>query len=141
VSELTPDDDAAEVEEANARFYRAFESLEVAQMDQVWAHGDHVRCIHPGWCLLSGWDAVRQSWEAIFRDSREMRFSIADVDVHVDGNLAWVTCGENILSQARGQIAVTALLATNVFERRGAEWLMIHHHSSHTLATEPPSQP
>ncbi len=134
---MKSDDEAAEVEEANARFYRAFESLEISQMDQVWFHGGHVRCIHPGWCLLSGWEAVRQSWEAIFKDSREMRFSIADVDVHVDGNLAWVTCTENILSHARGQIAVTALLATNVFERLGGEWLMIHHHASHALPSEP----
>ncbi len=135
---MMPDDDAAAVEEANARFYRAFESLDMAEMDQVWSHGDHVRCIHPGWCLLSGWEAVRQSWEAIFKDSREMRFSISDVDVHVDRDLAWVTCTENILSHARGLIAVTALLATNVFERLGGEWLMIHHHASHTLPNGPP---
>jgi len=132
-------DDAAEVEEANARFYRAFESLEISQMEQVWARGENVRCIHPGWCLLSGWGAVRQSWEAIFKDSREMRFSIGDVDVHAEGDLAWVTCTENILSHARGQIAVTALLATNIFERVDGEWLMVHHHSSHTLPSEPAS--
>ena len=137
---LTPDDDAAEVEDANARFYRALESLDILQMEQVWSHGDHVRCVHPGWSLLSGWDAVRQSWEAIFRDSSEMRFSISDVDVHVDGDLAWVTCGEHILSQARGQIAVTALLATNMFERRGGDWLMIHHHASHTMPAGPPGE-
>ena len=134
---MTPDD-AAEVEEANARFYRAFESLELSEMDQVWSHGADVRCIHPGWCLLSGWEAVRQSWDAIFKSSREMRFSIGDVDVHVDGDLAWVTCTENILSSAGDRIAVTAILATNVFERHGGEWLMIHHHASHTL--QPGSQ-
>jgi len=137
---MRPDDDAAEVEEANARFYRAFESLDRAEMDQVWAHGDHVRCIHPGWCLLSGWEAVRHSWEAIFKDSREMRFSISDVDAHVEGDLAWVTCAENILSHARGQIAVTTLQATNVFERRGGDWLMVHHHASHRLPSEPPGE-
>ncbi len=137
MSGMTPDDDAAEVEDANARFYRAFESLDISQMDQVWSHTDSVRCIHPGWTLMAGWDAVRQSWEAMFRDSREMRFSISNVDIHVEGNLAWVTCSENILSDARGQIAVTTLLATNMFERRGGDWLMIHHHSSHTLPAEP----
>ena len=141
MSDLTPDDDAAEVEEANARFYRVIESLDISRMDQIWSHGDHVRCIHPGWCLLAGWEAVRQSWAAIFRDSHEMRFSIGNVDVHVEGDLAWVTCSENILSHARGQIAVTALLATNVFERRGGEWLMIHHHASPTLPAPPPDEP
>ena len=136
---MSPDDDAKEVHEANARFYRAFESLEISRMDQVWSHGDHVRCIHPGWHLLSGWDAVRQSWEAIFTNSGEMRFSIADIDAHVAGNMAWVTCAENILSHAHGQIAVTTLLATNMFEREGDRWLMIHHHASHVLMSEPGS--
>jgi ketosteroid isomerase-like protein len=127
-------DDATAVEEANARFYRAFESFEMSRMDEVWSHHEHVRCIHPGWALLSGWEAVRQSWEAIFRDSGEMRFAITDVDVHVEGALGLVTCRENILSHARGQIAVTALVATNLFERLDGEWLMIHHHASAMLA-------
>lgn len=135
---MTPDDESAELEEANARFYRAFEALDLTEMDQVWSHGEHVRCVHPGWAMLEGWEAVRQSWEAIFKDSREMRFSLGDVQARVGGDLGWVTCAENILSQVRGNIAVTTLIATNVFERRGAEWRMVLHHASHILTVEPP---
>jgi len=127
-------DDEAQVEAANERFYRAFESLDISTMEAVWAHGDHVRCIHPGWGLLSGWDAVRQSWEAIFQSTREMRFSVSDVRPSVDGYIGWVTCTENILSDVGGRVGVTAVLATNVFERRGDGWLMIHHHASHIFA-------
>jgi ketosteroid isomerase-like protein len=141
MSGLSPGDAAAEVERANARFYRAIESLDISRMDPVWSHGDHVRCIHPGWHLLAGWDAVRQSWETIFRNSHEMRFSIGNVDVHVTGDFAWITCSENILSHARGQIAVTTLVATNAFEREDGAWLMIHHHASHTMPTDPPGEP
>ena len=100
--DMTPDDEAAEAEEANARFYRAFEALDLAEMDRVWAHGEHVRCVHPGWALLEGWEAVRQSWEAIFKGSGEMRFSLGDVQARVTGDTAWVTCAENILSELRG---------------------------------------
>jgi ketosteroid isomerase-like protein len=136
---MNPDDEVAEVEEANARFYRAFESLDLAEMDRVWAHGEHVRCIHPGWCMLDGWEAVRQSWEAIFRGSQEMRFSVGSVQARAAGDVAWVTCTESILSDTRGNLTVTTLLATNVFERRGSDWLMVHHHASHVLTPEPPS--
>ena len=45
--------DLAEVEQANARFYQAFETLDLARMDQVWAHGEHVQC-----CLLYTSDAA-----------------------------------------------------------------------------------
>lgn len=139
MAELTPDEEHADIVQANARFYRAFESLDLGEMDQVWAHGEHVRCIHPGWGLLVGWDVVRESWDAIFKGSREMRFSIGDVRPYADGDLGWVTCTENILSHARGQVAVTSLLATNVFERRLGEWRMIHHHASHILSGGTPS--
>ena len=39
---MRPDDDAADVEEANARFYRAFETMDIAQMEPVWFHGDQL---------------------------------------------------------------------------------------------------
>ena len=59
---------------------------------------------------------------------------------HVEGGLGWVTCTENILSEARGNISVTSVLATNIFERHGAEWLMVHHHASHILTGDPAAQ-
>jgi ketosteroid isomerase-like protein len=129
--------DAAAVEGANARFYRAFETLDIAAMDRVWLHGEHVRCVHPGWPLLCGWDAVRESWRRIFENTEEMRFTLSEVNVSVRGDLAWVTCTENILSEVQGRVSVTAILATNVFERRAAEWQMVHHHASHVLAPAP----
>lgn len=132
-------DDADAVRAANARFYEAFESLTLGEMVAVWAHGDHVACVHPGWPRLSGWDAVRDSWEAIFRNTREMRFSLTDVQVEVRGDLAWVLCTENVLSEARGTLAATSILATNVFARQGSEWRLVLHHASHVLA--PPATP
>ena len=56
---------------------------------------------------------------------------------HAERDLAWVTCTENILSHTRGQIAVTRLVATNVFERVGRQWRMVHHHASHILTGDP----
>jgi ketosteroid isomerase-like protein len=130
-------DARSEAEEANRRFYRAFETLDLAEMEKVWAHGDHVKCVHPGWPLLSGWDAVRASWETIFSNTAEIRFTLAEVQVTVRGLLAWVTCTENILSQVRGRVSVTSVLATNIFEQSADGWLMIHHHASHVLGGSP----
>jgi ketosteroid isomerase-like protein len=126
--------DADAVRAANEAFYRAFENLDLAEMDPLWLHAERAACVHPGWPRLTGWPAVRDSWEAIFRNTREMRFTLTDVQVEVRGDLAWVLCTENILSEARGNLSVTAILATNVFERRGGGWLMVHHHASHILA-------
>lgn len=126
-------DDVEAVRSANERFYRAFESLRLAEMEPLWVHAIHVACVHPGWPRLSGWAATRESWDAIFRNTLEMRFTLTDVQVEVRGDLAWVICMENILSETRGNLSVTAILATNVFERHGADWLMVHHHASHVM--------
>ncbi|HXH83949.1 MAG TPA: nuclear transport factor 2 family protein [Candidatus Tectomicrobia bacterium] len=127
-------DASAEVEAANAAFYQAFEALDLEAMERVWAHGEHVACVHPGWPLLVGWDAVRASWETIFANTEEMRFTISDVRVAVGEDLAWVTCTENILSEVRGRLSVTSVLATNVFERDARGWRLVHHHASHVVA-------
>ena len=46
-----------------------------------------------------------------------MRFTITDVRAEVRGDLGWVHCTENIISETRGSLSITAILATNVFER------------------------
>ena len=124
-----------DLEAANARFYRAFEALDLAAMTDVWLHADHVKCVHPGWPLLVGWDAVRESWGAIFQGTAEMRFTISDVRAAGGDDVGWVTCTENILAEVGGRISVTAVLATNLFERGSDGWKMIHHHASHVLTT------
>jgi ketosteroid isomerase-like protein len=127
--------DLSEVEEANLRFYRAFETLDLAEMDVVWLHAERAQCIHPGWPLIAGWPAIRESWQAIFANTTEMRFTIGDARIAGHSELAWVTCTENILSDVQGRVSVTSLLATNVFERGPDGWRMVHHHASHVLGS------
>ena len=134
---MTPEDESAEVQETNTRFYRALEARDLEAMEALWLHADYVRCVHPGWCLLTGWVPVRQSWEAIFKDTRELRFTLSDIVVRISADVAWVTGTENILTQSQGNISVTAVLVTNVFERRGTRWRMVLHHASHILTGEP----
>jgi ketosteroid isomerase-like protein len=124
---------SGELEEANARFYRAFEQLQITEMDAVWTHSEDVKCVHPGWPLLTGWTAVRASWEAIFASTAEMRFTLSDVRVVATADFGWVTCTENILSEAAGRVAVTSILAPNLSERAPDGWRLIHHHASHVF--------
>ncbi len=119
-----------EVTEANRKFYVAFESLDIARMDEVWAHQDYVTCIHPGWTIRSGWPAVRDSWVLIFNNTFSMKFELADVMVQVAGDIAWVLCVENLITQQSDEAQQAKVLATNLYERIGDEWLLIHHHGS-----------
>ena len=122
--------------EVNERFYRALNRLDLAEMERLWSHGSFVRCVHPGWELIVGWDAVRASWEGIFRGSSALSgrpahsVETADVSVHVVSDLGWVSCIERITLPGR---SASLAVATNLFQRNreeGVRWEMILHHAS-----------
>ena len=120
-----------EVTRVNRAFYAAFESLDIAQMDRLWAHQEYVTCIHPGWALRVGWPEVRDSWVLIFNNTFSMRFELTEVQIQVAGDLAWVICTENITArQSSDEKQESQVLTTNLYERVGDEWLLIHHHGS-----------
>jgi len=122
--------DAEAVLEANAAFYRAFESLDVKRMEEVWLRAPYIKCVHPGWGLLVGWGPVMESWERIFTATLGMRFALTGVDVQVHGDLAWVVLTENIESRHSDGKLEGQVQATNLFERRDGRWFLVHHHGS-----------
>ena len=124
------DPDVGAVAAANLRFYDAFGSLDIEQMDQIWENSDRVLCIHPGWRTLAGWGRVRESWEGIFRNTTLMHFNISDAEVIVHGDSAWVSCVENITSVVDGRATNFGVQATNIFVRTSDGWKMVHHHGS-----------
>jgi ketosteroid isomerase-like protein len=124
------DGDEKLLKKANEAFYRAFESLDIERMEQVWDTGTEVQCIHPGWDLLQGWTAVRESWEGIFKNTRYMEFRINYSAVHHVEDLGYIICVENITSSYGGPASETSILATNIFRKRNGVWKMIHHHGS-----------
>ena len=119
-----------ELREMNASFYRAVEDLDLAAMDRLWLHEAWVRCIHPGWDLLVGWDLVRQSWEQIFSGTRWIRVTPTSVDVRVLGEVGVVGCAENITATSDGDVGVAVAQATNLFLMTEDGWRLVHHHSS-----------
>ncbi len=62
-------DDKAAVKEINARFYEALSAQDLAAMETVWLHEPWVRCVHPGWEMLTGWQSIRKSWSNIFKNA------------------------------------------------------------------------
>ena len=116
----------AEVRRANRRFYDAFEARDIDAMSDVWEHDDRVACTHPGWRTLHGWGAVSGSWFALFRGPQPLQFILTDERVAVNGDAAWVTVDENLIS-AEGSGTVAAV---NVFVRTGDRWRLVAHHGS-----------
>lgn len=118
------------VEAANVGFYNALELASLEMMEEVWLHEDWVRCVHPGWDLLVGWRRVRERWERIFQNGQKMKVSPSQVWVHITGEVAYVTCTENITVYNDSSFDSVQAVATNMFVCREGRWLMAHHHAS-----------
>jgi len=99
-------DERQAVTAANEAFYRAFETLEIEEMEKVWLRASYIKCVHPGWPLLRGWGPIMTSWERIFANTFGMRFRLNDVHVEVSGSLGWVVLIEDL--EARGYEASRA---------------------------------
>jgi ketosteroid isomerase-like protein len=126
------------IEASNLRFYKAFESLSIQKMEEVWKHSNDVICVHPGWEMFSSWTAVRESWVRIFENTKMIRFLVTNLKIKVFEKIAVVICLENIDSTIEdGNSIRMGVIATNIFEKQNVNrnnhdnrWLMIHHHGS-----------
>jgi len=133
-------DERQAVTAANEAFYRAFETLEIEEMEKVWLRASYIKCVHPGWPLLRGWGPIMTSWERIFANTFGMRFRLNDVHVEVSGSLGWVVLIEDLEARGYDGVSRSEILTTNLFEKRDGQWFIVHHHASPILAPSSPGE-
>ena len=129
-----------EIQEANRRFYQALSKLDLKAMVAVWHHESQVSCVHPGGPPLSGWDRVRESWERIFDNTANQLVEPRNVEVRVFGELAWVSCLEQITANSGTGGKISLAVGNNLFLKTQGGWKMILHHGS-TIPVEVETPP
>lgn len=122
---------AQELLAVNQRFYDAIEASDLPAMCALWEHSERTSCVHPGWPILRGWEAVEDSWRRIFDGPGLNQFILTNQSVSIQGDLAWVVLDENLV--ANGNAGTVA--STNIFARHDDQWLMIVHHGSPVAAS------
>ena len=125
----TPDD-------AASAFYDAFERADLAAMMAVWAEADDVVCVHPRGPRLVGFDAVRQSWAAIFAGGSGLRVATREPCTFEGPSIAVQSVVE-MLSAPGSEADPSPVSATNVFELTEHGWRLVIHHASPLPVTEP----
>ena len=119
---MTTPADVDAVTAANQELYAAFEVADLDRMAAVWDDADDVQCIHPGWPALIGRSRVMRSWSVLMANTSYIQFFLTGVSTSVDGDVAIVTCEENILTDIDdpegGLGGSQKVLSTNVFRRR-----------------------
>lgn len=127
---LLEEDSEASILAANARFYNAFKNGDLVAMHSIWAKGDHVYVVHPSAGRIDGYEMVMGSWEFVCGSDYEfpLQIDLKNVEVHVRGNLGYVTCMEVVKTKGSSW---GRQVATNVFEKVDGRWYICIHHASH----------
>lgn len=131
--------DTQAIETVNQAFYTAIENADLDKMTEVWAEDSaegQVTCVHPGWTLLAGRSEVLRSWALIMANTTYIQFVLTDVKTSVLGDMAVLTCVENILTagdEGEASFAAGKVVASNVYLRTPEGWRLWMHHGSPVL--------
>ena len=121
-----------EVRRASARFYEAINQMangDAGPMLEVWAHDGNVTTMHPIGGREIGWGAVRKSFEQVAQLASDGQVILKDQFIHVAGEVAYEMGVERGHAKFLGQIVDFEQRVTNIYQRQGGEWKLIHHHT------------
>ncbi|TQN33170.1 ketosteroid isomerase-like protein [Haloactinospora alba] len=130
------------VSEANTQFYSAIENGDIDLMRRVWAEDEDAAdlvCVNPGWPLLRGRDEIMRAWSLIMANVPYIQYVLTDTTVGMMGDVAVVTCSENVLTAEEdtpGFIAGGQVVATNMFVHTSQGWRLWSHHASPVMVEE-----
>jgi ketosteroid isomerase-like protein len=124
--------DSEQVQAVNEAFYKAISAKDMPRLERLWSYAPYVHVIHPASTdVISGWDAVRHSWEEVFAHYEQITLAMREPQIRVGHNVAWIVGQEQFHGRRTGSDLVTFVsLATNVFEKQGDTWRLVHHHGS-----------
>jgi ketosteroid isomerase-like protein len=77
-----------------------------------------------------GWRAIRASWASLFSNTGWLRVTPTTLRVELLGDIAIVTCTENISSKSHDDVGLSVAAATNIFLKTHEGWRIFHHHAS-----------
>jgi len=124
---------------ANQAFYAAFERLDLEAMTNLWARDVPVSCVHPGWDLVLGHEAVMQSWRSIFEGTSELHFRSEELQVTAGAEMGWAVSREVLSTTVQGMPVENTLTAVNTFVLEQGVWRVAHHHAAPLLGGKPRS--
>ena len=119
----------ASPDDVEAQFYEALQNADLDKLMAAWSDDDEIACVHPGGPRVTGYAAIRASFEAIFANGA--------VALQPQGvrRLQSLGCAvHHLVEQVRivdAQGSRSAwVLATNVYVKTAQGWRMVAHHAS-----------
>jgi ketosteroid isomerase-like protein len=121
-----------EVRKTSRLFYTGLSSMangDSGPLAEVWSRGPEVTTMHPIGGRETGWDAVKGSFAGVAKLASKGKVELYDQRIRVVGDLAYevgIERGEITLS---GEKITIEHRVTNIYEKQGGVWKMVHHHT------------
>ena len=121
-----------------AKYAAALDAADIDLASQVWRTSAEVSFIHPAG-HAHGWEEVKGIY-GFFRSAfSERKLTVRDVSVHVNGGTAWVEFSWHFVAKQSkdGSAVQTDGRETQIYEKAGKRWQLVHVHYSSPAMTPP----
>lgn len=129
-------------EAAEAAFYAAFETRDLAAMMSAWSDDESIACIHPLAAPLNGQAAVTAGWRSMFEAAGQFLVHVELMhEIRTDQQVIRIV--SEYLTIGQETEPRPPILATNVYQHDHNGWRMVLHHASplHVGGTPPTRTP
>jgi len=117
----------------NRAYYQALSARDLQAMEQVWTCASDNILIAPPVDPITyvGWDAIRRNWEHYWARFEDLRVSMTEPTVNINGPVAWVHGIETSQRRAKdGKISRSTNYGTNIFVKHDDGWRMVFHQAA-----------
>jgi ketosteroid isomerase-like protein len=115
---------------ALSQFYRAFNTRNLALMQDNWDQSADASLDNPVGGIRRGWDNIRPVYERIFLSPATVQVEFFDYTIHSAGDLFFAVGRERGQFSSHGKTLNLAIRTTRIFRFRDERWRQVHHHGS-----------
>lgn len=108
----------------------AFEKGDMAALEKLWASDESVTVFESGHANYGWADYRDHHLGPEMKEMKNTKYTLSEIKVKVSGNTAWAIFKYAISADIGTRHVDGAGLGTAVLEKRGADWRIVHWHSS-----------
>jgi ketosteroid isomerase-like protein len=121
-----------EVRNTSNQFYEALNKMvngSSKSLSDIWSHSSAVTTMHPIGGRQVGWEDVWATWDQTAKVASEGQVKLQDQVIRVVGDFAYEIGVENAGFRIAGQKVTDKVRVTNIYQKEGGKWKIVHHHS------------
>lgn len=137
---LKPQDATAFFKPDFEKIYAAWSTLDSSKVAGFYAKDPKLVFFDVTPLEYTGWQEYEQGFKQVSADWKSAQVTV-EPDFHATqlGNIAWATYTLDLVIQPRsGDVIKQQARGTDVLEKRGEQWLIVHEHVSVPMAEEQP---